>query len=129
MLVVDNLVLSLGFHSQDNYSPRDRKEYRSFLSMIDPIDIALQFRFLQKNWKRADMTSQLIGLGLSDHPSSLVRAKVECCKSHDLFGCQIKDCSATRIPSLSITGHHSQPTGSLIEGGLPSLQKCSQRIL
>ena len=30
-----------GFHSQDNYSPRDRKEYRFFLSMIDPTAIAL----------------------------------------------------------------------------------------
>ena len=40
-MVVDNLILSLDFHSQDNYSPRDRKEYRSFLSMIDPTAIAL----------------------------------------------------------------------------------------
>ena len=31
-----NLILCLGFHSQDNYSPSDKKEYRSFLSMIDP---------------------------------------------------------------------------------------------
>ena len=121
MLVVDNLVLSLGFHSQDNYSPRDRKEYRSFLSMIDPTAIAL--RFLQNNWKRADMTSRLIRSGLSDRPSNPVRAKVECCKSHDLFGCQIKDCSATRIPSLSITGRHPRPTGSFIGwGGYPSAE-------
>ena len=69
------------------------------------------------------MTSQLIGSGLSDHPSSPVRTKVECCKSHDLFGCQIKDCSATRIPSLSITGRHPRPTGSLMGvGGYPSAE-------
>ena len=41
MLMVDSLILSLGFHSQDNYSLRDRKEYRSFLSMIDPTVTAL----------------------------------------------------------------------------------------
>ena len=43
MLMVDsfNLILSLGFHSQDNYLPRDRKENKSFLSMIDPSAIAL----------------------------------------------------------------------------------------
>ena len=70
--------------------------------------------FCKKNWKRADMTSRLIGSGLSNRPSSPVRAKVKCCKSHDLFGCQIKDCSAIRIPSLSITGRHPWPTGSFI---------------
>ena len=63
------------------------------------------------------MTSQMIGSGLSDSPYSPVRAKVKCCKSHDHFGCQIKDCSATRIPSLSITGRHPWPTGSLMGGG------------
>ena len=74
------------------------------------------------------MTSRLIGLGLSDCPSSPVRAKVECCEPHDLLGCQVMDCSATRIPSSSITGHHPRPTGSLIGGGTP-LQRCSQHIL
>ena len=59
------------------------------------------------------MTSRLIGLGLSDYPSSPVRVEVEGCKSHDLFGCQVKDCSATRIPSSSIMDHHPQSTGSL----------------
>ena len=33
--------LSLGFRSQDNYFPRDRKDYESFLSMIDPTAIVL----------------------------------------------------------------------------------------
>ena len=60
------------------------------------------------------MTSRLIGSGLSDHLSSSVRAKVECCKSSDLFSCQVKDCSATRILYSSIMGRHPQPTGSLI---------------
>ena len=63
------------------------------------------------------MTSQLIESDLSNHPSSPVRARVKCCKSRDIFGCQIKDCSATRIPSLSIMGRHPQPTDSLIGGG------------
>ena len=75
------------------------------------------------------MTSWLIGSGLSNHQSSPIRAKVKCCKSHDLFGCQVKDCSATRIPSLSITGHHPGLTSSLIEGVLTPLQWCSRRIL
>ena len=60
------------------------------------------------------MTCRLIRLDLFDHLSSPVRAKMKCCKSHDLFSCQIKDCSATRIPFLSITGCHPWPTGSLI---------------
>ena len=33
--------LSLGFRSQDNYFPRDRKDYKSFHSMIDPTAIVL----------------------------------------------------------------------------------------
>ena len=72
-----------------------------------------------KTSERADMTSRLIGSGLFDCPSCPVRAKVKCCKSHDLFGCQIKDCSATRIPSLRIMGRHPWPTGSLIGRSLP----------
>ena len=60
------------------------------------------------------MTCRLIKSGLSNCPSSPVRAKGECCKSHDLFGSKVMDCSATRILSLSITGRHPQPTGSLI---------------
>ena len=68
------------------------------------------------------MTSLLIGSGLSDLPSSPVRAKVECYKSHDLFGCQIKDCSATRIQSSSIMGCHPWPTGSLIGVFYPSAE-------
>ena len=102
--------LSLGFHFHDSYSPKGRKGYKSFLTMIDPIAIIL-IQIFAKIRKKPDMTSQLIRSGLSDHLSIPVRAKVECCKSHDLFSC-----SATRIPSSSITGHHPQPTGSLIVG-------------
>ena len=69
------------------------------------------------------MTSQLIKSGLFNCPSSPVRAKVECCKSRDLFGYQIKDCSATRILFLSITGRHPWPTGSLMGGGCLPLCK------
>ena len=59
------------------------------------------------------MTSWLIELGLS---------KVEGCKSRDLFCCQIKNCSATSIPSLSIMGCHPWPTGSLMKGGYSSAE-------
>ena len=76
------------------------------------------------------MTSQLIRLGLSNRLPSPVKAKVECCKSCDLFGCQVKDCLATRIPSLSIMGHHPWPTCSCIGGwGVTPLQRCSWHIL
>ena len=46
---------------------------------------------------------------------------MECCKSCDYFGCWVIDCLAIRILSLSITGCHPWPTGSLIveEGLLP----------
>ena len=77
--------------------------------MIDPTAIAL-IQILAKIWKRANMTNRLIESDLSNCLSSPVRAKVQCCKTRDLFGCQVKDCSATRIPSLSIMGHHPQPT-------------------
>ena len=39
MLVLDNFILSLGFRSQDNYLPRDRKGYESFHSMTEPTAI------------------------------------------------------------------------------------------
>ena len=49
-----------------------------------------------------DITSQLIGGGHS-YPSSL---------SKDKNGVlQIMDCSASKIPSLSITSHHLRPIG------------------
>ena len=35
------------------------------------------------------------------------------------FGCRAKYCSTTRIPSLSITGHHPRATGGLVGGVLP----------
>ena len=128
MLVLNNFILSLGFHSQDNYLPKDRKDYKSFHSMIDPTVIVLIWIFTQIQ-KRADMTSWLIGLGLSDHPSSPVRAKVECSESDKIFSCQVIDCSATRILFSSITGCHSQPTGSLIVFFFTPLQSCSWHIL
>ena len=76
------------------------------------------------------MTSQLIRSDLFNHPSSSIRAKVECCKSCDLFNCWVKDGSATRIPSSSITGHHPWPAGSLNIGGRGySNSDCNQCIL
>ena len=60
------------------------------------------------------MTSQLIGLGSSNCLSSLVRAKVECCKSCDHCSYWVMDGSATRTPSSSLTGHHPQLTGGCI---------------
>ena len=89
----DSYTVFLGFHSQDNYSPRDKKVYGSFLSMNDPTVIA-----------KGELTWQ-------------VRPKVDCSKSHDHFDYWVMDCSATRIPISSIMGHHLQPTSSLIEGG------------
>ena len=121
MLVLDNFILSLGFRSQDNYLPRDRKSYKSFHSMINPTAIVLIWIFTQIQ-KRADMTNRLIGLGLSNHSSSTVRTKAECCKSHDLFSCKVIDCSAIRIPSSIIMGCHPRPTGSLVVGGYPSAE-------
>ena len=111
MLVLDNFILSLGFRSQDNYLPRDRKGYESFHSMIDPTAIILILICTQIQ-NRADMTNRLIRLGLSNHLSKPVRAKVKCCESHDCFSCQVTDCSATRIPSY-----------------FTLLQRCSWRIL
>ena len=52
---------------------------------------------------RFDVTSRLIGGSLSDCLSSSS-------KSQDGI-LQVMDCSAIRIPSLSITGRHPQPTG------------------
>ena len=48
-----------------------------------------------------DMTSRLIGGGLSDRPSSSSKGQGGVL--------QVMDCLATRIPSLSITGHHLRP--------------------
>ena len=64
------------------------------------------------------MTCQFFGSVLFDRLPIPERAKVECCRSRDEFGCQFTDCSATRILSSSITGHHPQRTGSLVGGGL-----------
>ena len=127
MLVLDNFILSLGFHSQDNYLPWDRKGYESFHSMINPTPIILIWIFTQI-LNRAEMTSRLIGSGLSNCLSSPVKAKVKCCESYDFFSCQVTNCSATWILSSSITGCHPRPIGSLVGGG-DHLQRCSQRIL
>ena len=48
-----------------------------------------------------DRTNRLIGSGLSNCPSRLVKNKVKCCKSRDHFGCRVKNCT---VPS--ITGHY-----------------------
>ena len=48
------------------------------------------------------MTSQLIGLDLSNQPFYSVRAKVKCCKSFDHFSCWGIGCF-TRTPSLHPT--------------------------
>ena len=50
---------------------------------------------------------------------SPVKANVECCKLRDHFSCPETDCSVTRIPSMSITGHYSRPKGGLVmQGGV-----------
>ena len=117
MQVLYNFILSLGFHSQDKYLPRNRKGYESFHGMIDPTAIFLTWPV---DWlDRASL----------DCPSSPAKAKVGCCKSCDLFSWQVTDCSATRIPSSSITGRHPQSTGSLVVCFFTPLQNCSRRIL
>ena len=75
------------------------------------------------------MTNWLIRSSSCNHPSSLVRAKVECCKLLDHFDCWIKDYSAARIPFSSITGHYPQPTGGLVVcGGRGVLPLCSGAV-
>ena len=61
-----------------------------------------------------DMISRLAGSSLSDHPSSLVNANVECCRSRDHCICRVKNYSATRIPSLGIMNHHLHQTESCV---------------
>ena len=59
-----------------------------------------------------DVTSQLIGSGLSDCSISLVRGKH---LTTLLLG---QGFSATRIPTSSIMGNHPWPTGDLVKGFL-----------
>ena len=59
------------------------------------------------------MTSQLIGLSLSDHLFSPIKAEVECCKACNNFGYWVTDCSTTKILSWSITSQYQCPTGDL----------------
>ena len=114
---------SLGFPSQDYYSPRDRRVNISlpsaWLTPQPPLSALETYKILlQASEAGLDMTSWLIRLSLSDHPSSPVGVEVECCKSCGHLGNWVTDCSATRIPSQSITGCHSQQTGVLLEGGV-----------
>ena len=111
MLMVNSLILFLGFQFWNNYSPRDRKEYWSFLNMTDQTTITLWYRFLQKSERGRRWLTDWSDWA-SDCPSSPVRVKVECSRLRDLFGCQVTGCSATRILSSSITGCHPRPTGS-----------------
>ena len=125
MLMIDSYIEFLGFHSQDNYLPRDRKMYRSFLSMW-PYSHHPLIQIFSKIWKRADMTSWLIESGSSDCSYCPVRAKVEYCKSCDLLGYQVMSCSATSILFSSMMGHHPRLAGSLIgEWGLTPKHRCS----
>ena len=76
-----------------------------------------------------DMTSRLIGSGLSCRPTNKIRAKVECCHSHN-FRFRDTVCSVNRIPTSSITGCHPLLMSDLVCEGSPTLlQRCSQRIL
>ena len=76
------------------------------------------------------MTRRLIGSDLSDQPSSPVRAKVKCGNFLDRFGYRIKVCSATRIPSSKVTGHHLWPIRRLVVvSSLVPRQSCSRHIL
>ena len=74
--------------------------------------------------------SWVIGLGHFEWMSTLVRAKIKCCKSREYFGCRITDCLTTKIPSSSITGGHPQVTGNLVGRLGPTLlERCSRRNL
>ena len=60
------------------------------------------------------MASILIGSSLNDRSSSPVRSKVKCCRLRDHFSCRVTNCSATKIPSASITDHHQRSAGGLV---------------
>ena len=51
------------------------------------------------------MTRWLIGSGLSNHPLSLIRTRIDCSKSSEHSDCRVTYCSATMILSWSIVGH------------------------
>ena len=67
-----------------------------------------------------DISSWLIRLGLFDKPSSPARAKVVCGRSHDHFGCQVTDWSATisSPEALQVVMHSLQV--ALLVGFYPS---------
>ena len=76
-----------------------------------------------------NMNSRLIGSGLSDCPSSRVRARVKRYRSHEYFNSRITNCSAITILSLGITSRQLRPTNSFFgDGGLTSLQRYGQHI-
>ena len=75
---------SLGFHSQVYYSPRDKRGNiglsLAWLTLQPSLSALETYKSLLQDSKRGlDITSQLIGSGLSNRPSNPVRAKVECC--------------------------------------------------
>ena len=127
MMVLDNFILSLEFLKITTCAGTEKATSLSTVWLT--LQTSSSFRFFTLIQKKADMTSRLIGSDLSNQQSSPVRAKVECCKSHNLFSCHVTDCSATRISSSSIMGCHLWPTGRLIGGGLTPLQRCSWGIL
>ena len=61
------------------------------------------------------MTRRLTCSGVSDHPETI---KIEYCELCLHFSCQVRDCSATKIPSRSFMGQHSRSTGNLIRGNV-----------
>ena len=109
----------MGFRSQDNYLPRDRKGYKYFHSMIDPTTIVLIWIFPQIQ-KRADMTSRLIRSGFFNRLSSPVRAKVECCESHDFLVARLQTVQPPgSLPQVLRVATHGQQVASLWVEGLP----------
>ena len=70
------------------------------------------------------MTSRLIGWDFSSKGQSGVLQITW------PLDCWVKDCSATRISSWSIIGHHSLPIGCfIVMGSFTPLQRCSWCIL
>ena len=95
MLVIDNLVLSLDFHSQDNYSPRTERSIGLSSVWLTLQPLPSNSEFLPKHWKRANMTSWLIRSGLSDYLSNPVKWSV-----------------ASHMISLVARSRTAQPPGS-----------------
>ena len=65
----------------------------------------------------------------TDQPSTQLRAKVKCCRSHGHFGCRITYYLTSQLLSRVITGQHPRPTSIFVLWSLFPLQGWSPNIL